>query len=349
MRIYIYRLDKCGIYRSDEDDTPEFGALTEWWPEFLYWVRAKGDYKATCTFTNDKKIPPRVYCVGSAADGDGNVGVALWNEAPADARGVASLPPEGEPGNLRAEFQNIREGSKPGWARYFWFMPEEGIAVALAPDNLGAYRGPGMSSATEYFYNYLRWHSGYARVREVERDPGQITKRLHGFSRTIDDDPDGELKARFKTSQLKTTAPLQEIRNKVGEIRKYIVNSTVEIPRHDHRGALHRFLDSVMPFARRDCTEDIQKNFRMELDWEPDEQALQQAINDWNQHEAGDNYWVGVKFKNDGRIHRFDEAVGRSSVELTDGWVNEPLWGEENLLSAWTTARPKIGHIINRP
>jgi len=198
-------------------------------------------------------------------------------------------------------------------------MPQERIAVALAPDNLGAYRGPGMSSATEYFYKYLRWHSGYTHVGEVEREPGKITKRVLGFSRTRDDDPDGDLKARFMTSQLKTNAPLQEIRSKVGEIRKYIVNSTVEIPQHDHRGPLHRFLESAMPFARRDRTEDIQKNFRMELDWEPDKETLQQAIDDWNRHEAGDNYWVGVKFKNDGRIHRFDEALGRSSVELTGG------------------------------
>ncbi len=152
-----------------------------------------------------------------------------------------------------------------------------------------------------------------------EQEAYFAVERVLGFSRTRDDDPDGELKARFVTSQLKTNAPLQEIRSKVGEIRKYIVNSTVEIPQHDHRGPLHRFLESAMPFARRDRTEDIQKNFRMELDWEPDKETLQQAIDDWNRHEAGDNYWVGVKFKNDGRIHRFDEALGRSSVELTGG------------------------------
>ena len=349
MRIYIYRLEKCGIYRSDEDIDPEFGTLTEWWPEFLSWVESKGDYKATCTFTNDKKIPPRVYCADSAADDNGNVGVALWNEAPADARGVASLPPEGEVGNLEAEFQDMREGSMPGWARYFWFMPEEKIAVALAPDNLGAYRGPGMSSAAEYFYNYLRWHSGYTHVGEIEREPGEITKRVYGFSRTRDDGPDRGLKARFVTSELKTDAPLQEIRNKVGKIRKYVVNSTVEVPRHDHRGSLHEFLDSAMPFANRDRTEDIRKNFRMELDWEPDKEALQHAIDDWNRHDAGDNYWVGVKFKNDGRIHRFDEAVGRSSVELAGSWVSDPLWRHENLLSAWTTALPEVGRIIQRP
>lgn len=348
MRIYIYRLEKCGIYRSDEDIAPEFGALTEWWPEFLSWIEGKGDYKATCTFSNDKKVPPRVYCAGSAADGDGNVGVALWNEAPGDERGVAYLPPAGEVGNLQAEFQDIRTGSKPGWARYFWFMPQEQIAVALAPDNLGAYRGPGMNSATEYFYNYLRWHSGYTHVREVERKPGKITKHVLGFSRTRNDDPDDELKARFVTSQLKTSAPLQEIRNKVEDIRKYIVNSTVEVPRHDHRGPLHRFLDAAMPFAKRDSTEDIQKNFRMEIDWDPDEEALQQAIDNWNQHEAGDNYWVGVKFKNDGRIYRFDEAIGRSSVKLVSSWASDPLWRPENLLSAWTAARPEIDRIISR-
>ena len=104
-----------------------------------------------------------------------------------------------------------------------------------------------------------------------------------------------------------------------------------------------------MPFAKRDRTQDIRKNFRMELDWEPDKEALQQAIEDWNQHDAGDNYWVGVKFKNDGRIHRFDEAVGRSSVELTGSWVTDPLWRQENLLSAWTTALPEVGRIIQRP
>jgi hypothetical protein len=103
-----------------------------------------------------------------------------------------------------------------------------------------------------------------------------------------------------------------------------------------------------MPFAKRDRTEDIQKNFRMELDWNPDEEALQRAIDDWNRQNAGDNYWVGVKFKNDGRIHRFDEAIGRSSVELTGGWASEPLWREEDLLSAWTAARPEIDHIISR-
>lgn len=349
MRIYIYRLEKCGIYRSDEDDSPEFGYLAEWWPEFLNWVEEKGDYKATCTFSNEKKVPPRVYCVGSAADGAGNVGVALWNEAPGDERGVAYLPPAGEVGTLQAEFQNVVMGSKPGWARYFWFMPQEKIAVALAPDNLGAYRGPGMSSATEYLYNYLRWHSEYVHVRGTERELGKITKHILGYSRSGDDDPDGELKARFKTSQLKTAAPLREIRNKVEEIKKYVVNSRVEVPRHDHRGSLHRFLDAAMPFAKRDSTEDIQKNFRMELDWEPDEEALQQAIDDWNQHDATDNYWVGVKFKNDGRIHRFDEAIGRSMVELSDSWASEPLWREENLLSAWNAARAEVGRIIGHP
>jgi hypothetical protein len=342
-------LEKCGIYRSDEDTIPEFGTLAEWWPEFLSWVEGKGNYKATCTFSNDKKVPPRVYCAGAAADSDGNVGVALWNEAPGDERGVAYLPPTGEVGNLQAEFQDVRVGSKPGWARYFWFMPTEKVAVALAPDNLGAYRGPGMGSAADYFYNYLRWHSSYARVAEVEREPGKIRKRLLGFSPTSHDDPDSELKARFMTSQLKTTASLQEINNKLGEIRKYIVNSTVEVPRQDHRGPLHRFLDSAMPYAKRDRTEDIHKSFRMELDWKPDKEALQQAIDDWNKHQFGDNYWVGVKFKNDGRIHRFDEAIGRSSVELTSDWAREPLWREGDLLSAWTVARPEIDRLINRP
>lgn len=206
-----------------------------------------------------------------------------------------------------------------------------------------------MSSATEYFYNYLRWHSGYAHVKRTERETGKITKHILGFSPTIDDDPDGGLKARFAASQLKTNAPLQEIRNKVGGIRKYVVNSSVEVPQPDHRGPLHRFLESAMPFARRDHTEDIQKSFRMEIDWEPDEEALRQAIDDWNQHESGDNYWVGVKFKNDGRIHRFDEALGRSSVELTGGWVSDPLWRQEDLLSAWTVARSEVDRIINRP
>jgi len=205
-----------------------------------------------------------------------------------------------------------------------------------------------MNSATAYFYNYLRWHSGYARVGEIERRSGEITKRVLGFSRTRNDDLDSELKARFATSQLKTNAPLQEIKNKAGKIRKYVVNSSVEVPRHDHRGSLHGFLESAMPFARRNRTEDIQKNFRMQLDWEPDEEALKQAIDDWNKHEAGDNYWVGVKFKNDDRIHRFDEAIGRSSGELSGDWVSEPLWREGNLLSAWTAARGEIERIINR-
>lgn len=348
MRVFVYQLEKCGFYRSDDDSTPEFGRLSEWWPEFVGWVKAKGDYQATCTFSNENRVPPRVYCASSASDEEGNFGVALWNEAPGDERGVAYLPPEGEVGDLQAEFQDVEVGSIPGWARYFWFMPDKSLVVALVPENLGAYRGAGMNSAAYYFYNYLRWHSSYVRVREIERERGKIDVRIRGYCRIDSEEVDGTLKPRFSTSQFKTSAPLREMKDRVQDIRKYIVNSSVEVPRPDHRGQLHQFLDSLMSFAKQDRTQDIQKTFRMELDWHPDREALQQAIDDWKRHEHGDNYWVGVKFKNDGRIHRFDEAVGRSSVELTGSWVNEPLWTQQDLVRAWQRARPEVDRIIGR-
>ncbi len=343
MKIHLYQITRCGFYEyGGDEETCRFGHLSEWWEEFAEWVASR-EYKLTNTFSR-AIAPHRVYCTGQVQDGRGNVGVALWNETPSADGRLFYLPPSGLVNDVQVQSASVGRGSTAGWPSYFWIMPAASVIAAIIPKG---FRGSGIPHARMYFQEYLETVSGYVRREVSPTDPSEY--RILGYNLPGQTEPIPNLVARFETATVKRPGGLEEVADRWQDIRKYVVNSSVDSPNPTHDPFLKRAVEALVKNRAEYPERGYSRTFRVERDWSPpSREEVVGVIRGWQEGEFEDNNWAGVKLRGEDRIYRFDEMVCRESVQTSAKLDAEPPWSVRDLMAVWEGSRDKAEQLLRQ-
>ncbi len=347
MDIRLYTLDKCGFYKRGVK-IPEFGAITEWWDEFVQWIGGVRNVAETATFEQSRRMTTQVYCVDTTSDGHGNYGVTLWNRIPSTEEGVAFIDIASTVGNVVADAQDLPgEDTIPGWPAYLWYMPEHETLVSLVPDNMRCFRHTGVPQAREYFLYYLSHHSPrYVAKRRVEDEMTGAVYEIDGYRRSALDDPDPSLTPYFETSPLSFPGLSSDIRKHRTEIRKLVTETPLRTLQPTDTSALDRVL-GVLGADTVSRTEDEKAKYRIIMDWQPKtDRELEDLIDTWQQREDKDNHSIGVQFSGSSKIQWLGRIDGRGVVEISNVLSQKRLWKDEEARDAWEQARPEVAAIL---
>ncbi len=327
---------------------PEFGDFADWWEDFTQWIRGRTNVADTATFTQSKRTTTQVYCTNTVEDGNGNVGVTLWNRIPDTEEGVAYITVDSTVGNVVADAQALPgTDAIPGWPTYLWYVPDHAVLVSLVPDNMRGFRSTGMPQAREYFLQYLCEHSPrYVAKQRIEDGMTEATYELLGYRRNPSDEPDLKLTPYFETSLWYVPGLPIEIRRNARKINKLVTETTVNTLQPTETNALDTLLAGIGGDTVSRASDEKAK-YRMIVDWEPkSEQDVERLINDWEQRQDKDNYSVGVQFKGSGKIHWLGRIDGKGTVDVPTAFSNRRLWKDEEVKSAWEQARPKVTALL---
>ena len=212
VKIQFYKITRCGYYRYGSDE-PEFGDISDILDQLMDWVTAGHKTLAeTCTYELDAgEDSHRAFCFDIRKNQrTDDVVLVTWNETPTNEGRVVTVNGQQPVGDAEVSFTNLPEGSIPGYATYFWFVPDQNVFAALRFHHTLLV---GRANLERYLREYCAKFTSYVVVEE-EDDGAEILGYAEG-----DGEPEN-LRPNFKSCVYRKPGQVDFIRRNVGSITK---------------------------------------------------------------------------------------------------------------------------------
>ena len=173
-KINFYSILKCGFYKHGKKDSI-FSDLPTILGRLQNWTMA-GDLKLedTCTFSQKESEDDfmRTFCFDIIPSHEtDDFFITTWNETPSNRGRVPSVVADQPVGAATVHLNNIQKGTIPGYATYFWFIPElDTFATIRFQHTLNGHK-----NLVRYVNGFLEKFSGYAVTTHTDDDNVEIT------------------------------------------------------------------------------------------------------------------------------------------------------------------------------
>jgi hypothetical protein len=311
------------------------------------WVQSRPNVAATATFTDLENIPEQVLCSAFVPISPQGIGLALWYCSPSTEQGVAYIPMNKKPGELEAAEQKLPGDSIAGWPRYFWIDPEKSLVVALMPNGAVRAGGSGLPSARRYLESYLYYFSPFVVCDKQESSQTSKEDSIKGWRKDSSEIPDKKLVPKFETQPLLLPGPLDKIRAQVKDIRKLVTSARISRNIPDVRLSWEKAMTLLGWEAFRSPGTD-KLSLRVETDWRPTEDELEEIIMQWQHRSQQIGERVGVRLTGGSNILWFDSARCIDEVEIGNKLENSLHWRPRQIKDVIEKAEPKVRRLIDR-
>jgi len=133
VKTQFYRISKAGYYHFAQDN-PEFGSVSEVFNELLGWVKSEDKkLSETCTYElEDAEDEYKTYCFNLVKNNEtGDFVIITWNETPTNEGRIVTVNGTQTVGNADVSFSDLPDGAIPGYATYFWVIPEYNVFASI--------------------------------------------------------------------------------------------------------------------------------------------------------------------------------------------------------------------------
>lgn len=170
----FYRINKAGYY-SHGSQQPAFGSTAEMLTDLQGWARTK-TLKQTKTFeANEERYP--CYLVDAKNSGN-DWGLLIWNEIPTNGQQVPSISETMRFGaDPQVILNAVQGGSIPGYATYFWFIPDMNLFATVRLHN----KLTSQSSLQYYLNCFLKQSSRHVDAEPIRNEDGSVEVRIKGY------------------------------------------------------------------------------------------------------------------------------------------------------------------------
>ncbi|EBU9286926.1 hypothetical protein [Salmonella enterica] len=236
----FYRINKAGYYAHGKP-VPEFGNVTEMLADLQHWASTK-TLKQTKTFeANEERYP--CYLVDAKRNGD-DWTLLMWNEIPTNGQQVPSISETARFGADPEVILNaVQGGSIPGYATYFWFLPERGLLATVRLHN----KLTSQSSLQQYLHCFLKQSSQHVIAERVTNEDGSVEVRITGYKNNPLD-PDEEKKhyiPKFSSSLVRNRGKHEVIKQNANRIKKIERIVELNLSKPEELGLWQRMLQVV--------------------------------------------------------------------------------------------------------
>jgi len=152
--ITFYKIEQCGFYKY-RAKTPVFGSQSKLLMDLANWSNG-AELAHTKTFTPKEGNALPIY-LADIKEHKGTWLVTLWNETHEADEKVPSLMANASVGANNVILNDVKPGSIPGFATYFWFIPDLNVLATVRFAR--TYTGP--NAMQMYMRSFLRYFSSY--------------------------------------------------------------------------------------------------------------------------------------------------------------------------------------------
>lgn len=267
-RVTFYSVAKCGFYKRGEKQ-PSFGGLADTFQQLADWSNG---LELSLTKLLDPGIDADtmpVYVLEMVPCGTGWV-LACWNEVPSADGNITSVSKNSIVGAPQVHLNELVENSIPGYATYFWVIPELNVIASIKFSDFTT----GLRAMSGYISDFLTLESKYAiDANDVEDQP-----YIAGYTDKEDNVPTAA-KPRFKLIAFSKKGRRAYLLENHDKIKKVLRVGRVTLENVVDRTTFQ----SLVRFLRGDPTrhQDIEvgvRSARVELQFTPSEEELMEMI-----------------------------------------------------------------------
>lgn len=335
-KINFYRINKCGFYPRGEE-TPLFGNnIGQILQSLSAWVGQEGFcLEDTSTYqVEDEDQILRTFCCDMRRDDDhGDYLLTTWNETPTLDGQVPSVSPNSSVGNTTVHLNQLPEGDIPGYATYFWFLPDENIFATVR-----FFRTlNGHPNLLRYMDGYLRHFSPYVLREEDPDEDGSYT--IAGYINPETNDIHDLLYPAFHSSPIRNPGEIDLIKENRTRITKMHRKAELKVNVQNDTDFYQRLLRFAGLGEPRAQTQGARIDYA--LPFTPSTDELNSIIDNWG--ETPGEGWNDVGFKIQGDdIYWLSRSLAKVSKTIDVERDNEEIFNSESLLNALTEHRVEL-------
>lgn len=337
VKIQFYRISRCGYYRYGEEN-PEFGNINDILQQLKNWVSVEGKtLSETSTYeTQDAEDLYKTYCFDIKKNNQtGDYVLVTWNETPTNEGRVVTVNGEQTVGDAEVNFTDLPEGSIPGYATYFWFIPERNVFASIRFHHSLLI---GKSNLEKYLREYSAKFTSYVITEENEGGA-----EISGYAQ--DDEEPRHLYPDFKSYLYKKPGQIEALRNATDLISKIIRKNKLSPQTVVHRSLWQKLLEGVgLDNQESDLIEDVKVKY--EIPYSPSAEEFDAMVEEWEaEHETK---WddIGFKLTGDAQIRWLSHSIAKSEYELDVERDNDEIVDSQSLLNALSQMRNVILSLV---
>jgi len=332
VKFSFYRIDECGYYNYG-NKTPAFGSISQILKDLKNW----GDDK---TIENTRLYEP--------VDGSNYLSTYLlnisqhnrdwllttWNETPAVEAGVPSVIKDSKVAAPGVVINDIKANSIPGYATYFWFLPDDNMVASVRFRKKTLTGHPQMRKYIESALGIISSCVVLAKKHEADG-----THKILGYqdpSLGSTDLPKPQPQPRFNTSLAYRAGNRELIRQNANKISKICRKETLQLQLVDKRAWWQSALQRVGINTGSDYNSTDEVKIKYEISPESfDIQQVDAMIKNWDDSEGSRSEWDDYGFGfvgNSSKLYWLSHSTLKASVELDVVWDNDEVVNAENML-----------------
>lgn len=219
-KINFFKVTKCGYFNQGPKPSLEFGDLEEILKALKTWSVGKS-LGQTQTF----QAPPKsellpVYLYNIVSDGDDWL-IVLWNQIPATNNRVASIQANGMVGGAQVHMNGVASGTIPGFATYFWFVPELNVFASIRFQHAVV----GHAGLRAYAKGYIERHTPFVAFKN---NPVTADIEIEGYRKTPSA-PIKNLAPRFHSEPFQKPGAHDMLLKNFSRVTKVLRKTTLEL------------------------------------------------------------------------------------------------------------------------
>lgn len=331
-KVTFYNVDACGYFKHGSK-VPAFGSLPSSLLQLRDWSAGK-HLIDTKTFQPDDGGDLHPAYLLDIREANRCWLVSTWNQTPANESGVASVLGDSSVGDAKVVINAIDKGSIPGFATYFWFIPEKNCFASVRFQHIWT----GQKSLQRYVESFLELFSPHVVVNMANPDEHEVL----GYTKVPNDKPiDGFISPRFRTSLVEKPGDMDLIRRQVDSIRRVVRKTTLQLNKQQDLAMWQRLLQWTQMKPQDARLDKVKVQYELTAGITLGE--LTDIITNWEAEH--DREWddYGFVLKGDAnKTYWLSRSLARCEVDLNVDRRNDEVVDPASLLAALTEKRDEL-------
>lgn len=322
--ITFYQIKQCGYFAFGED-APAFGNTLSLLKEVAEWSKGKTLIETKLNEPVGEILP--TYLLDIQEFGEAWL-LTIWNEVPSTRQNVASVMATSAVGKADVVMNEIKKGSIPGFATYFWLHPDKGVFASLRFQHLVT----AQKAMQEYLESFLELAASHvvstAQVQEVAE------LEILGYRKDPSDENSEvqRLYPKFRTQMVRRPGKHAMILKNSDRITRVERSTLLKLDRPEDLDTWQHFLRWTkihQPQQRPD-----RMRIRYRLTTPVSHQDVESMIEAWNQ--GAEKQWddYGFVFRGSADIHWLSHSLARSEQDLDVDRDNDEVVNGLSILKA---------------
>lgn len=325
--IKFYTIERCGYYKYDAMGTEvRVSGVSNILENLQRWLdnRTLAETKTTdCLRASIDKIP--VYCLSVKRSRNGHFLVTTWNETKSTEGKIFSIDQDQiASDNTAIETTELPEGHIPGYATYFWFIPEDNVFATIRFKHIEN----GHFGLQAYMKGFLSFFTDHVCLSDSMLGQGYEITGYKNDQGVCDDN----LNPYFRSKLVRLPGTYDMIINSFASIKKVIRRASLS---YSYEEDLTLFETAMKKFGLATPStmrENLEVEFMMKTT--PTQEEVEEMIDEWRSSHSATWDDVGFIFNgNPNQTHWLSSEVPKKELEIDVERHNEELVDTEILLN----------------